>query len=96
MTVSSLALIRQFRNSASLRGSRSLARIASTIASPEVPARSLITDLHVHLIQRFLHVLQMDHGQLDQIIAVPPQRTDSADFLIRPKRAPQQATVMQV
>ena len=53
-------------------------------------------DLQIHLIQRLLHVLQMNRGKPDQVVAVPPKGTDGADFIIRTKRPTQKADGMQV
>jgi len=61
MMVYSLALTRGSRNLASVRGSRSPARMASIIARPETPryAADRMPQLDIHLLQRFQHVLDM-------------------------------------
>jgi hypothetical protein len=48
-----------------------------------------VVNLQIHLVQRLLHVLEMKGGQLNEIIAMTPSRTDCADFVVRAKRASQ-------
>ena len=43
-------------------------------------------ELHIHLRERFLHVLYMLAGHLHQVVAMPHQRTYRAHFAIRTER----------
>src|SRR5580704_7935780 len=49
-----------------------------------------MVQLKVHLVQRLLHVLDVGCRHLHQTLPMPQQRTDRADFLLRPIRGPQQ------
>ena len=52
--------------------------------------------LQVHLIQRFLHVLDMAGRHIDEAGPMSQQRPDSADVLRRTEGCTQQANRMQV
>jgi hypothetical protein len=53
-------------------------------------------DLHVHLRQRLLHMLHVLAGHLDQIVAVPHERTYRAHIPLRPERRMQQTHRVQM
>jgi hypothetical protein len=46
--------------------------------------------LQIHLVERFLHVVDMGGGHLYQAFAVPQQRTDGTNILVWPVGGPQQ------
>ena len=73
------------------------ARMASTIASPVNPGDIVdhVMDLHIHLRQRFVHMLDMLAGHLHQIVAVPHQRPHCAYLAFRPECRSQQSHRMQ-
>jgi hypothetical protein len=52
-------------------------------------------DLHIHLRQGFMDVLDMLVGHLHQIVAVPHQRPHRAYLAVRPECRPQQSHRMQ-
>ena len=53
-------------------------------------------NLEVHLIQRFLDVLDVVRGHFDQAPSVPPQRANRTNRPGRRKAGPQQTHRMQV
>src|SRR6516164_2226254 len=53
-------------------------------------------NLQIHLIQRLLHVLEVDGGQLNQVVSMPPQRADGADFLVGAERTAQKTYGVQM
>ena len=55
-----------------------------------------VMNLQIHPIQRLLHVLEMKGGQLDEIVAMTPQRTDRANFGVGTKGTTQQSRRMKV
>jgi hypothetical protein len=54
-----------------------------------------VMNLHIHLRQRFLHMLDMLVGHLHQIVAVPRQRPHCADIAVGSKGRSQQSHRMQ-
>jgi hypothetical protein len=55
-----------------------------------------VMNLKVHLVQRLLHVLQMNRGHLDQAVAMTPQTAEGTDLLIGAKRASEEPHRVQV
>jgi hypothetical protein len=53
-------------------------------------------DLQIHLRQGFVDMLYMGRRGFHQIVPVPDYRTDNANILIRPERAPQQPHGVEV
>jgi hypothetical protein len=53
-------------------------------------------NVQVHLIQRLLHMLQVNGRNLDQTVPVPPERTNRTDLVIRPKRSPKETNGVEV
>src|ERR1051326_694137 len=45
-----------------------------------------VMDLKIHLVERFLHVLKMNRGHLDQAVAMAPERAEGTDLLIGTER----------
>ena len=85
--VSSLARMRESRSLASSAESLWPARIASTIASPVRPVRSLIyvLNLEIHLRQRLVHMLHVLAGGLHQFTPVAHQNTHRTYVRFRPE-----------
>jgi hypothetical protein len=50
-----------------------------------------MVNLQVHLVQYLLHMLEVERGQLNEIVAMTPQRADRADFVVWAKRSSHQA-----
>ncbi len=55
-----------------------------------------VVQLQVHLIQSFLHVLDVTRSHLHQAVPMPKDRTHRADRLFRPERSAQQTYRMQI
>jgi hypothetical protein len=43
--------------------------------------------LNVHLVERLLHMLQMNGGQLDEVVTMAPQRSNRTDLVDWPERS---------
>lgn len=55
-----------------------------------------VVNLQVHLVQGLLHVLEMKSGHLNEVVTMAPQRTHSADLIVRTEGAAQESDGMKV